>query len=130
MRFASQTEQRLAIPAERVFEFFANPENLPLLMPAWQKARTDKATIVPPPPAGVHSSATFKAAGSDSRLTLSFRPFPLFPVRLKWEAEIFEFVWDEHFCDPPVKRSIRILEPLLLRSSHHSQWCRANADRR
>jgi ligand-binding SRPBCC domain-containing protein len=100
MRFAYQTEQRLPYPVEQVFEFFANPENLPLLMPAGQKARIDHASIVPPPPrAGLPSGWTVKAAGTGSRLTLSFRPFPFSPVRLSWQAEISEFVWDEHFCD-------------------------------
>ncbi len=32
-------------------------------------------------------------------MTISFRPFPLSPMRIPWDAEITEFVWNEHFCD-------------------------------
>jgi ligand-binding SRPBCC domain-containing protein len=32
-------------------------------------------------------------------MTLTFRVLPLFPLRLRWEAVIEEFAWDEHFCD-------------------------------
>jgi ligand-binding SRPBCC domain-containing protein len=96
MRFSFYTEQRLPYPAQQVFAFFANPENLPRLMPAWQKARIDSAVIVPAPPREGSAAGT---AGAGSRLTLSFRPFPFSPVRLKWLAEISEFVWNEHFCD-------------------------------
>ncbi len=39
MRHTFQTEQWLPFPVELVFAFFAYPENLPRLMPAWQKAR-------------------------------------------------------------------------------------------
>jgi ligand-binding SRPBCC domain-containing protein len=55
-----------------------------------------------------HSSAAraatiSTAAGIGSRLTLSFVPIPYAPFRLRWEAEISEFVWDEHFCDRQVR---------------------------
>jgi ligand-binding SRPBCC domain-containing protein len=39
------------------------------------------------------------AAGAGTHLTLSFRPFPLSPIRATWEAEITEFAWNDHFCD-------------------------------
>jgi len=32
-------------------------------------------------------------------MTISFRPFPFSPVRIAWDAEITEFVWNDHFCD-------------------------------
>lgn len=93
-------EQWLPVPVERVFAFFADPANLPRLMPAWQQARIDEASIVPPPPrpsnAGHGSSGL---AGAGTLLTLSFRPFPLSPVRLRWQAEIDSFVWNQHFSD-------------------------------
>jgi ligand-binding SRPBCC domain-containing protein len=97
MRHSYHTEQWLPCPTEQVFAFFSNPQNLPLLMRSWQKARIDTSTIAPPPaPEGSRPSP---AAGSGSRLTLSFRPFPFLPVRMRWVAEIVEFKWNERFCD-------------------------------
>jgi ligand-binding SRPBCC domain-containing protein len=98
-RHSLRTEQWVPFPLERVFDFFADPRNLPPLMPAWQKARIVAAAIVPPaaPPAG--RMPTGHEAGVGSRMTITFRPVPLLPVRLRWEALIEEFAWDEHFCD-------------------------------
>lgn len=92
------SEQWLPVPVETVFAFFANPDNLPRLMPAWQQARIEKASIVSPP---AHSASLLcpTAAGAGTRLTLSFRPIPFSPVRLQWEAEITSFVWNHHFSD-------------------------------
>jgi len=98
-----QAEQWLPYPAEMVFAFFANPENLPRLMPAWQDARIEEAHFCPPPehPGGFRYPAI--AAGDGTRLTLSFRPFPGSPVRVSWEAGIAHFVWNEQFCDTQVR---------------------------
>ncbi len=97
------SQQWLPLPAELVFAFFANPANLPRLMPSWQQARIEKAIIVPPPPPLTASALTDVftrlAAGTGTRLTLSFRPFPLSPVRLRWVAEIDSFVWNALFSD-------------------------------
>jgi ligand-binding SRPBCC domain-containing protein len=98
-----QSEQWLPYPIEQVFAFFANPENLPRLMPTWQKARIEEAAFAPPPPRPDTADPTLRiksiAAGAGTRMTISFRPFPYAPFRLPWEAEITEFVWNEHFCD-------------------------------
>jgi len=97
-------EQWLPVPVERVFAFFADPANLPRLMPAWQQARIDEASIVPPPPrpsnAGHGSSGL---AGAGTLLTLSFRPFPLSPVRMQWQARIDSFVWNRYFSDTQLR---------------------------
>jgi len=98
MRFSYHAEQWLPYPAAEVFEFFANPANLPPLMPRWQKARLEKSTVVPPP-ADVSANPASHAAGTGSHILLSFRPFPYSPIRLRWEAEITEFSWRRHFCD-------------------------------
>jgi len=100
MRHTYQAEQWLPYPPELVFSFFANPENLPRLMPPWQKARIEEAAFAPPPPRPTSSTPQRGiAAGAGTRLTLSFRAFPLSPVRIPWDAEISDFVWNDHFCD-------------------------------
>jgi len=99
MSFYFQAEQWLPYPNDAVFAFFANPENLPALMPPWQKARIEHATIVPPP----HSSGNTPMAGAGSRITLSFRPLPALSFRLRWQAEITEFDPHSHFTDRQVR---------------------------
>jgi ligand-binding SRPBCC domain-containing protein len=101
MRHTFEAEQWLPYPLEPVFAFFANPQNLPRLMPDWQKARIEEAvyTAPPPRPAGVQPGLRSLAAGVGSRMTISFKPFPFSPFRVPWDAEIAEFAWNEHFCD-------------------------------
>jgi ligand-binding SRPBCC domain-containing protein len=99
------SEQWLPFPLELVFAFFANPENLPRLMPPWQQARIDRSSITAPPPhPDPASRINSPAAGAGTRLTLTFRLLPLLPVRLAWDAEISDFVWNDHFCDIQLKR--------------------------
>lgn len=100
MGFSYQTEQCLSYPLETVFAFFADPQNLPCLMPDWQKAKIDHANIVAPP---TTEDGVTSAAGVGSRITLSFLPFPGSPFRVKWEAEISEFSWNSHFCDQQIR---------------------------
>jgi len=100
MRHTYHSEQWLPYPVDLVFAFFANPENLPRLMPSWQKARIEEASFAPPPPRPTSSQPLRSiAAGPGTRITLSFRPIPYFPLRIPWEAEIDEFVWNSHFAD-------------------------------
>lgn len=95
-----QAEQWVPFPIDRVFAFFSNPENLPRLMPPWQKARIEEAAFAPPPPRP-EGSARYPGivAGAGTKMTISFRPFPYAPLRVPWDAEITEFIWNEHFCD-------------------------------
>ena len=103
MPYTYQTSQWLPHPVPQVFAFFANPANLPRLMPSWQAARIDFITLVPAPnpPPGFPGTP---AAGAGTRMTLSFRPFPFAPIRLKWDAQIAEFAWNDHFCDIQLRR--------------------------
>jgi ligand-binding SRPBCC domain-containing protein len=98
MRHNFQSQQWLPHPVELVFAFFANPKNLPCLMPAWQKACIKEVAFTPPP-AAASTRVKSLAAGAGTRVTLSFRPLPYSPIRIAWEAEISEFVWNDHFCD-------------------------------
>ena len=95
MRHKFHTRQWIAFPRRRVFTFFADPANLPPLMPRWQRARVEKAELISPPA----PRAGIVAAGVGSLITMSFRPLPLSPLRLEWDAYIAEFNWNEFFCD-------------------------------
>jgi ligand-binding SRPBCC domain-containing protein len=102
MRHTFQSEQWLPYPVDRVFAFFANPENLPRLMPAWQNTRIQELSLTPPPP-NSSSKPGGLAAGADTKLTISFRPIPYAPMRVSWDAKISEFVWNDHFCDQQLR---------------------------
>ena len=103
-----QSEQWLPYPVEEVFSFFADPDNLPRLMPRWQRARIDQATFVAPPPA---PAVAFRGdrikAGSGTRLTITARPFPFAPVRIPWVALIEDFRWNQGFCDVQLRGPFR-----------------------
>ena len=95
-----QTEQWVPFPRDLVFAFFANPRNLPPLMPQWQHARIDEATFCAPPP---RPSGTpvypGVAAGTGTRLLITARAAPGLPLRGAWHALIEDFRWNEGFCD-------------------------------
>jgi ligand-binding SRPBCC domain-containing protein len=96
MRHHFQTEQWLPFPRAQVFAFFADPANLPPLMPDWQRARVERASYVSPPEA---LSTAKVVAGQGSLITISFSPLPLLSLRLEWDAYIAEFRWEDYFCD-------------------------------
>ena len=105
MRHPFQAEQWVPYSRERVFAFFANPANLPPLMPVWQRARIEKIHLVPPALPALRAPSI--VAGKGSCITISFRPVPLVPLRLRWEATIAEFRWNEFFCDEQGKGPFR-----------------------
>lgn len=91
-------EQWVPFPVGHVFEFFANPENLPRLMPAASGTRliSLERKAAPPSPAGGTSEI---AAGVGSTIITSFRVLPALPFRARWIARITEFEWNHHFAD-------------------------------
>jgi len=106
MRHHYQAEQWLPYSVPLVFAFFANPDNLPRLMPPWQQARIDWAFCKAPPPRPLPADRLrygTVVAGEGSKLTLSFSPFPYSPARISWKAEITEFAWNDHFCDRQIQ---------------------------
>ena len=108
MRLHFQAEQWLPYPVEDVFAFFANPANLPRLMPRWQHTRIDRAEVIAPPaPPGGSQIPPETAAGSGTQLTLTFRPLPYSPIRLSWDALIEDFRWNEGFCDVQLQGPFR-----------------------
>ena len=102
-----ETEQWVQYPVELVFAFFANPANLPHLMPRKFETQIEDARIEPPPPRPVAAdvSRRFKsvAAGVGSEILISFYPIPWVPRRVSWLASITEFEWNSHFCDAQVR---------------------------
>jgi len=100
VRYHFQAEQWLPYRLETVFAFFADPANLPRLMPDWQRARIERASYVAPlAPAVPFPGWERITAGSGTKLTITIRPLPFVPLRLPWEAVIEDFRWLEGFCD-------------------------------
>lgn len=97
MPYHFQAEQWIPVAIEEVFRFFANPENLPRIMPPASGTRLLDVKIVVP-------SQTFKGnmgtvAGVGSEIVTSFRVLPFLPFRKKWTARIMEFEWNRYFAD-------------------------------
>ena len=95
MRHHFTSSQWVPYPRSAVFRFFADPANLPPLMPRRQDARIDAMHIVAP----TIQPGSSSVAGVGTTMRISFRPLPLSPIRQTWHAIISEFAWNEHFCD-------------------------------
>jgi ligand-binding SRPBCC domain-containing protein len=93
--------------ADLDFAFFANPNNLPVLMPAFLRMRIDNIDLVAPPPnlmiAGQQLTPQEISAGMGTQIEMSFRPVSYLPVRVSWVARISEFVCFSYFCDEQIK---------------------------
>lgn len=102
-----ETTQWVPYPVELVFAFFANPHNLPHLMPPELDARIEDVRFQPTPPRPVAADPArrFKsvAAGEGTEILVSFYPLRWFPQRLSWTARIVEFAWNSHFVDEQVR---------------------------
>jgi ligand-binding SRPBCC domain-containing protein len=99
----AQFEDWVPFPVERVFLFFANPHNLPRLMPPETTTRIDKLQLVPPSSPSPNLSPSSPIAGVGSEIYTSFRILPLLPFRATWIARITEFEWNHHFADIQAK---------------------------
>jgi ligand-binding SRPBCC domain-containing protein len=93
-------------PVERVFLFFANPENLPRIMPPSTGTRIDALRLVSPKEQAL--MGTHDLAGVGSEIVTSFRVVPFLGVRASWIARITEFEWNHHFADIQVKGPFRV----------------------
>ena len=108
MNHHAQFEHWVPFPIERVFLFFADPENLPRIMPPATATRIDHVRIVPPPSPTASVPESFaQLAGAGSEFDTSFRVVPMFPLRMRWVARITEFEWNRHFADIQVKGPFR-----------------------
>lgn len=101
-----ETSQWVPYPVELVFAFFANPMNLPALMPQGLESRIEDARVQPPPPRPIAVDPTRRyrsvAAGTGSEILVSFYPIRWVRKRVSWLARITEFEWNSHFCDEQV----------------------------
>ena len=101
-----EMSQWVPFPVELVFAFFANPHNLPHLMPPQLKLRVEDIRLTPPPPRPVVADASRRfqsiAAGTGSEILISLVPVPWFP-RLSWTTRIVEFEWFSHFTDEQLR---------------------------
>ena len=95
-----ETEQWIAVPLPRLFAFFADPHNLPRIMPPGQGARVEALRLVPPRfSVGEAPSGVGRMAGVGSEITFKFRAIPHVPIHERWTALITEFVLNEYFRD-------------------------------
>jgi len=97
-----QFEQWVPIAIEKVFLFFANPNNLPRIMPPETGTKLTALKLVPPQviPTGRPVIANLNSiAGVGSEIVTSFRPLTFLPFRAQWIALITEFEWNHHFAD-------------------------------
>lgn len=102
-----KTTQWVPYPVELVFAFFANPHNLPHMMPPELEARVEDVRLEPPPPRpfAIDPGRRFKsvAGGAGTEILVSFYPMRWFPQRLSWTARIVEFAWNSHFIDEQIR---------------------------
>lgn len=104
---AFETSDWVPFPVELVFAFFANPANLPHLMPPEVQARVEDVRLQPPPPRPVPADPARRfqsvAAGVGSEILMSFYPIKWLPQRMSWTSRIVEFAWNSHFIDEHVR---------------------------
>jgi len=102
-----ETSDWVPFPVELAFAFFANPTNLPHLMPPEVEARVEDVRLQPPPPRPVAADPARRfnsvAAGEGSEILISFYPIKWLPQRVSWTARIVEFAWNSHFIDEQVR---------------------------
>ena len=98
MAYQLQSEQWVPFPLHQVFLFFANPQNLPRIMPPALGAILSRLELQPPPrTSGIESTAGL--AGVGSGIVVSVKVVPFLPIRAPWVARIVEFEWDQYFVD-------------------------------
>jgi ligand-binding SRPBCC domain-containing protein len=86
-------EQWVPFPLEKIFLFFADPHNLPRIMPPDSATRIVELNLSP------LSRQGHDLAGPGTEVITSFRPIPFLFFRAKWTALITDVEWNHHFAD-------------------------------
>lgn len=95
-----ESEQWIPAPLGRVFAFFADPHNLPRIMPPGLGTKLVKLSLVPPRfPSGQVPAGTLRMAGAGTEMTVAFRVVPYLPVHERWVVNISEFSFNQYFQD-------------------------------
>jgi ligand-binding SRPBCC domain-containing protein len=103
MTYRIQFEQWVPITIEKVFLFFANPNNLPRIMPPGSGTELAALRLAHPPDSMAPVPNLDWLAGVGSEIVTSFRPVTFLPFRAQWIALITEFEWNHHFADIQMK---------------------------
>ena len=98
MAYRLESQQWVPFPLDQVFLFFANPRNLPRIMPSASGAKVSKLELVPPPDNDTVQS-TSQFAGAGSAIVVSVKVFSFLPFHARWVARIVEFEWNHYFVD-------------------------------
>ncbi len=94
-----EAEQWVAAPLGDVFAFFADPRNLPRIMPPKQGAMIVKLNLVTPRLLADQNPAAGRMAGAGTEIVFKFRAIPYLPMHEKWIARITAFSLNESFTD-------------------------------
>ena len=95
-----QAEHWIARPLPEIFAFFADPHNLPRLMPPRQGAKLIRLNLVPPRlPADSPPLGSAPMAGLGTEIVFKFRAIPYVPIHEKWTAVITGFSLNQSFSD-------------------------------
>ncbi len=95
-----ESEQWIAAPVPQVFAFFADPHNLPQIMPHSLGTRLLKLNLLQPRfPAGEATPGAERMAGIGTEIIFKFRAIPHVPLYEKWTALITDFVLNQSFRD-------------------------------
>jgi ligand-binding SRPBCC domain-containing protein len=95
-----ESEQWVPAPVERIFAFFADPHNLPRIMPPAMGTKLVKLNLVPPRfPPGQVPPGTLRMAGAGTEMTVAFRVIPYMPIHERWVVKITEFEINHYFQD-------------------------------
>ena len=95
-----EAEHWIAAPLPQVFAFFADPRNLPRIMPPRQGAKLILLHLVPPRfPADMTPPLAEHMAGVGTEIVFKFCAIPYLPMHEKWTALITDFSLNESFLD-------------------------------
>ena len=95
-----ESEQWIAAPLPRVFAFFADPRNLPRIMPPSQGATLVQLNLLPPRfPDDQAPADAERMAGVGTEIVFKFRAVPCLPMHKRWTALITDFSLNQYFRD-------------------------------